>query len=344
MPPGLVAGALAVAVACGRVPLFLCASAGGPPPSLAVAAEELPCSQGPAAAALSRGDVSQARAELAAYKDAPRVLRDCASAAWKRGVEALASAAAAEASWGTGDAPRASRVLERLGGDRCAARVEDGTWLDIPRLQEVLVCVHAGERVLVLEQDGFLRAFDMPTVLWPAGYFLALWATAHCGLLGGRVLELGAGVGAPSIAASLCGGNTVVATDKALHGLVNARTNALINGASVATRPLDWDSDADVDALAASGAFDVVLGAGLAPHRWAERLCGVLVRLLRPRGGRAVLAHGAGDVDPAGSCLGRGALAVERVVPGDEYGLRTRWGAPSEFELVVVGRVDAGDL
>ena len=42
-------------------------------------------------------------------------------------------------------------------------------------------------------------------VLWPAGAVLALWVAEHCVQLKGlRVLELGAGVGAPSALAAAC--------------------------------------------------------------------------------------------------------------------------------------------
>ncbi|CAK0910520.1 unnamed protein product, partial [Prorocentrum cordatum] len=72
-----------------------------------------------------------------------------------------------------------------------------------------------------------------------------------------------------------------------------------------------------------------------------ERLWAVLARLLRPGSGIAALCHGAGDVEglAGGRRLGGGALRVERVVPGDDYGLQTRWGTPSEFEVAVLARV-----
>jgi len=325
MPASMAFSALALAAASGD--------------SFGAHSKEPSCSQDLAMMAFAQGDISQARAELAIYKDGSRASRECASGVWKQGIAALPLPRA----WEVGPAG-GSRVLERFGSKGCEARAEDGTWLDIPRLQELLVCIPAGERMLVLEQDGFLRAFDMPTVLWPAGYFLALWAAAHCHLLKGRVLELGAGVGAPSIAASLCGGNTVLATDKVPHGLVNIRTNAMINGASVEVRLLDWDNDADVRSVVADGQFDVVLGSGLAPHRWADRLCGMLTWLLRPTSGRAVLSHGVDDLDLAKGCQGNDRLLVEVTVTGDEYGLQTRWGTSSEFEIVVLQHADSGEL
>ena len=56
----------------------------------------------------------------------------------------------------------------------------------------------------------------MPTVLWPAGYLLAQWASGGCAKVsrGAKVIELGAGVGAASVACALSGAH-VLATDVA---------------------------------------------------------------------------------------------------------------------------------
>ena len=35
-------------------------------------------------------------------------------------------------------------------------------------------------RLMRVEQDGWLRPFDMPTVMWPAGFLLAQWASGAC--------------------------------------------------------------------------------------------------------------------------------------------------------------------
>lgn len=299
--------------------------------SFSASAAVASCSEDLVAAAFYEGDVSQARAELAVYKDGSKAQRECAANAWKRGVESVVQRQSQ-----AGGSRLESRVLARFGGDRCGVRVEDGSWLDVPRLQEVLVCIHINNQTIVLEQDGFLRPFDMATVLWPAGFFLTHWVWRHCQMLSGRILELGTGLGAPSIAASLCGGSMVMATDKEPFGLVNVRTNADINGATVLTQVLDWRENADIGSVAAHGWFDFVLGAGLSPRRWGEREWTMLHGLLRPRIGKIVLCQGTGEIDGAGGSLGNGTFIVEQVIPGDEYGLQTRWGTPSEFELIIL--------
>ena len=47
----------------------------------------------------------------------------------------------------------------------------------LPALQEtaLLVQLRQGAPAMRVAQDGFLRPFDVSTVLWPAGYLLALW-------------------------------------------------------------------------------------------------------------------------------------------------------------------------
>lgn len=299
--------------------------------------------------AFAAGDVSLARAELAGFKDFGRAERECASQVWKSGVAELI----ARDAW-RGAAPllhqghrrrhgNDSAVWERRAGVLCAADAADTSWLDIPRIQEVLVCVQTKERQIILEQDGFLRAFDMSSVLWPPGFFLTLWSAANCPALEGRrILELGAGVGAPSIASALCGAGSVLATDKDAHALVNIQTNAEINGVSVRTELFDWSSEADTAAIMRGAPYDVVLGAGLAPHRWAEELFNLLARLLKPGTGKAYLTHGTDEIveylpTPGGE-LADGMLRLDEVIVGDRFGLQTRWGKASEFELVVLSR------
>lgn len=125
--------------------------------------------------------------------------------------------------------------------------------------------------VVQLQQDGFLRPFDMPSVLWPAGYLLAEWvaAPAQCG--GGswrdkRVLELGVGIGASAVAVARCGASSVVATDKAWRALALTSENAALAGVGdrVEVVQFDWEGEGDeweaaARSLAAEhGPFDAI--------------------------------------------------------------------------------------
>ena len=93
-------------------------------------------------------------------------------------------------------------------------------------------------------------------VLWRSGVALAR-EVAQASLGGVRVVELGCGMGVPSLAAARVGA-TVLATDEDPYALEllerNARENGL--GDAVETARVEW---AAADALVARGPFDLVL-------------------------------------------------------------------------------------
>ena len=196
-----------------------------------------------------------------------------------------------------GDAPAAC----------CAIGSGSSAALRLPMLRDpsLVIRLRTG-RLVSVEQDGFLRPFDVATVLWPAGYLLAQWAgdeanhhlwlrRAHRPFASegaaatdvARVLELGTGTGLAAIAAALSsyGRAAVTATDVALRSLALATANAALNGAdAVRTLRLDWGSDDSLTAAAAeaSGGYDLVLGGALQFETWSERLWSVLRTLVRP--------------------------------------------------------------
>jgi len=136
-------------------------------------------------------------------------------------------------------------------------------------------------RLMRVEQDGWLRPFDMPTVMWPAGFLLAQWASGACARvqgLAGAVLELGAGVGAASVACALSsGGARVVATDIEPRSLALATANAALNGATaLETTRLDWYDDAELGRMAAAGPYTIIMGASLQYEAWTARLWALL--------------------------------------------------------------------
>ena len=60
----------------------------------------------------------------------------------------------------------------------CAFGPGSDSYQAVPALMETEIPLWLAKprpAVLTLQQDGFLRPFDMPTVLWPAGYLLATW-------------------------------------------------------------------------------------------------------------------------------------------------------------------------
>jgi predicted nicotinamide N-methyase len=98
-------------------------------------------------------------------------------------------------------------------------------------------------------------------VLWRSGVALArkLDGTPTEALRGRRVVELGCGLGLPSLIAARAGA-TVLATDAEPEALSLLERNASENGLELETMLLDW---AQPDRLVERGPFDLVLAADL---------------------------------------------------------------------------------
>lgn len=117
------------------------------------------------------------------------------------------------------------------------------------------------------------------SVLWRSG--VALARELACSRLAGlRVLELGCGLGVPSLIAAR-GGAAVLATDGCAEALELVERNARENGLSVATACVDWGA---AEELAACGPFDLVLCADVL----YERASVAPLLSLLPRLGREV--------------------------------------------------------
>ena len=110
-----------------------------------------------------------------------------------------------------------------------------------------------------------------------------------------RVVELGAGLGLPSLAAALRGAD-VLATDGAEDAVALLRANAARNGVPLRVERVRWDDPAPI---LAGAPYELVLAADvLYEARNAEQLLGLLPQL----GGEILLA------DP-GRPFARGFLA-----------------------------------
>jgi predicted nicotinamide N-methyase len=118
--------------------------------------------------------------------------------------------------------------------------------------------------------------------LWPSGVALARVVADH-DLAGARVLELGAGLGLPSLAAALRGA-VVLATDWAEDAVALLRENAAANGIALRAERVRWD---DPGFLLAEAPWDVVLGADLL---YEDRNATLLLELLPRLGGDILLA------------------------------------------------------
>src|SRR3954453_426047 len=123
-----------------------------------------------------------------------------------------------------------------------------------PRNAEALLDEHA------FADDEFLPYW---AELWPSGVALAR-EIAPRSLRGARVVELGCGLGLPSLAAA-CAGGRVLATDWAAPALDLLRENAARNEVEVELARVDWTRP---QALLDRAPFDLVLAADvLYEHR-----------------------------------------------------------------------------
>jgi predicted nicotinamide N-methyase len=123
----------------------------------------------------------------------------------------------------------------------------------------------------LLDEDAFADDEFLPywAELWPAG--LALAHALPERLDGVAVVELGCGLGVPSLVAAARGAR-VTATDWAEDAIALLRKNAVGNGLTVDVRRTDWRRF--------DGSFDLVLAADvLYEHRNIEPLVELLPRL-----------------------------------------------------------------
>jgi predicted nicotinamide N-methyase len=120
-----------------------------------------------------------------------------------------------------------------------------------------LVMARPANAEALLDEEAFAQDEFMPywAELWPSALALARRVGARS-LRGARVLELGCGLGLPSIAAALAGGR-VLATDWSAEAVAFTQRNAAANGAELQAEVMPW---ADADALAERGPWDLVIG------------------------------------------------------------------------------------
>jgi predicted nicotinamide N-methyase len=107
------------------------------------------------------------------------------------------------------------------------------------------------------EEGGAGRPVPYWAVPWPSGRALAETLTS-ASVSGLRVLELGCGLGLPSIAAARAGGD-VLATDGASDAVAFAAHSLALNELGGEVALVEWEEHGD--ALAARGPWDLVLAA-----------------------------------------------------------------------------------
>lgn len=265
----------------------------------------------------------------------------------------------------------------------CELFVGSSSYLRLPALHEPALRVRVRSKndnfqVLELEQDGFLRPFDKAGILWPSGYLMAQCVAdpIRCGApelqralesssSSGRpeAIELGAGVGAPSIALALYLQNNhygpnnngkafVVATDLAPHAMALATVNAKANLAHthVALARVNHTDIAALEAVKSKFSLDkqevrgfaVVMGSSLEslfeatedPQSRIWTILDVLLDHTNPHS-IAVLTHT--TTDPLQAPVD-GSFRLLRKVSGSVFGMQARAGNASCFEISLFQR------
>jgi predicted nicotinamide N-methyase len=134
----------------------------------------------------------------------------------------------------------------------------------------------------LLDEEAFEHDEFLPywAELWPSALALARMVAARA-LHGARTLELGCGLGLPSLAAALAGGR-VLATDWSPDAVAMTARNAERNGLFVDTLVCSWTAP---EPLLALGPWDLVLASDvLYEARNGDALAPLLPRLLAPHG------------------------------------------------------------
>jgi predicted nicotinamide N-methyase len=142
--------------------------------------------------------------------------------------------------------------------------VEDLVEESVPLRGAVLQVLRPRDAEALLDERAFEHEEFLPywAELWPSGVALARRVAARA-LKGARVLELGCGLGLPSLAAALAGGR-VLATDWSPQAIELLRDNAERNDAELELEIADW---AHPEALVERAPWDLVLGADLLYER-----------------------------------------------------------------------------
>jgi predicted nicotinamide N-methyase len=136
----------------------------------------------------------------------------------------------------------------------------------------------------LLDEDAFEHEEFLPywAELWPSGLALARTIAGRA-LRGARTLELGCGLGLPSIAAALAGGR-VLATDWSPQAVAMAAENAARNDVTIETLVCSWT---EPEPLLERAPWDLVLASDVL---YEARNAHILQDLLPRLGGDVWLA------------------------------------------------------
>jgi predicted nicotinamide N-methyase len=152
----------------------------------------------------------------------------------------------------------------------------------VPLRGRDLVVLRPRDGEALLDEHAFEEEELLPywAEVWPSSIALARAVTGRA-LGGRRVLELGCGLGLPSVVAAL-GGGRVLATDWSEEAVRAAARNAEANDTAVATARVAWNAPAR---LLDGAPWDLVLASDvLYEQRMVDALLALLPRLVDHRG------------------------------------------------------------
>jgi predicted nicotinamide N-methyase len=135
------------------------------------------------------------------------------------------------------------------------------------------------------QEGGAGRGVPYWALLWPSGLALAKELAGH-DLGGKRVLELGCGLGAPSVVAARRGA-TVLATDSAPEAVVFTAHNLALNDLTGDVAVLDWR---ETGVLEQGAPWDLVIASDVLYLRHNVEALTRLLPLLVGRHGEALIA------------------------------------------------------
>jgi predicted nicotinamide N-methyase len=127
-----------------------------------------------------------------------------------------------------------------------------------------IVLLRPRDSEALIDEDAFAEDEALPywAELWPSGLALARRLSGRA-LHGARVVELGCGLGLPSLVAAICGAR-VLATDWSSAALELLQRNAAANELRLQTLRVDWARPRELLELAP---FDLILAADVCYER-----------------------------------------------------------------------------
>jgi predicted nicotinamide N-methyase len=239
--------------------------------------------------------------------------------------------------------PLCSSLAEQLGRLRGGGPLPDSL-LDVvsEHVQGLMIIRPRDWDELRHQEGGAGRGVPYWARLWPSGLALAEELARRDDLAGMRTLELGCGLGAPSVVAAHRGAQ-VLAADSAPEAVVFAAHNLALNDLEGDVAQLDWNH---AEALAAGAPWELVIAADVLYLRHNVEALARLLPVLVGEAGEALIAdpRRAGGRDFLAAARGRFRLDTHEP-PGHDgvaiHRLRPRFRTPGRpWEYTKITRPD----